>query len=50
MGVDDQQYDWQVSMQLRYVLAWKTSVKLLTWYLIGDPEAAKIIEWLLKKR
>lgn len=43
-------YEWQVSLQLRYVLAWGTAVKLLNAVLIGDPQSAQIIEWLLRKR
>lgn len=45
-----EEFNWQVSLQLRYILAWGAAVKLFNAVLVGDPESAQIIEWLLRKR
>ena len=48
--MEDKEYYWQVSMQLRYVLAWGVARKLVILVLMGEPNAVVMTEWLLRKR
>ena len=44
------EYNWEVSMQLRYVLAWTMGARLLVAACLGDPGSRYFIQWLTRKR
>jgi hypothetical protein len=44
------EYRWEVSMQLRYVLAWGAAAKLLVLASMGDESSRYFIQWLMRKR
>jgi hypothetical protein len=44
------EYKWEVSMQLRYVLAWGAAAKILLAAMQGDEDSRYFIQWLTRKR
>lgn len=44
------EYDWNVSLQLRYVLSVRSAFTMIITAYLGSEEALKLIEWYGRER